>query len=280
MPQLQYLDMPTWGQALGNFGSSFLGEVTNKYKQNRENEALNTMLDNLSPDMQEEDLLKEILKEKGVAPERKQSVANLFSQARNRQEQNAIRNAAQKRADKQFELAQNKYNLDVKKLDQKESENYHKIVDPYKDMIYTLDRMAEIRKRGRLGWGSEVMAMGRGETSKDVEAYKLLGKSLISKVSGVPIRNRLEFETLSNEIMDPTLSDKGFEGIYENFKGRAMNGIDVANERYSGLQGKNTYEAAPEEIQKKLSSWDKNRTVRGKDGTEYQWIKGQWRIIS
>lgn len=76
-----------------------------------------------------------------------------------------------------------------------------------------LNQMRNIRKKGNIGRGSQITKHIGGETAKDFGEYEQLGKSLISLATNIPIRNRLEFETLAEKLYDPSIQDKEAEGI-------------------------------------------------------------------
>jgi len=75
----------------------------------------------------------------------------------------------------------------------------------------TLKRMKEIRRSGRLGIGSEYSPLAK--TRQAAGEYSQLGKSLIQLSSNIPIRNRQEFETLAENLYDPTITDASARGI-------------------------------------------------------------------
>lgn len=89
---------------------------------------------------------------------------------------------------------------------------------PYKAGLDTVKRMREIGKSGHLGpkigqWGG--LGFVSSDVRKDRSEYEQLGKSLISLASTIPIRNQMEFETLSNNLHDPTLTDAARDGILD-----------------------------------------------------------------
>lgn len=79
--------------------------------------------------------------------------------------------------------------------------------------LETLQRMKQLRKEDNLGWGSQITRMFSPKARKDAGEYEQLGKSLISLASNIPIRNKLEFETLAEKLYDPSISDDEAEGI-------------------------------------------------------------------
>lgn len=75
----------------------------------------------------------------------------------------------------------------------------------------TLNRMKQLRKKGNLGIGSTISPFG--QTRKEAGEYEQLGKSLIQYATNIPIRNKVEFEVLAEELYDPTITDAKAEGI-------------------------------------------------------------------
>lgn len=82
--------------------------------------------------------------------------------------------------------------------------------------LETVNRMRELGKTGHLGPKISQMG-GLGFLSADVRRdraeYEQLGKSLIQLASAIPIRNQQEFNTLADQLYDPTLTDASREGI-------------------------------------------------------------------
>lgn len=78
--------------------------------------------------------------------------------------------------------------------------------------LQTIQRMKELRKQGNLGFRGP-SDLFFPEVRKNRGEYEQLGKSLISLASNIPIRNQKEFETLSEQLYDSTISDARAEGI-------------------------------------------------------------------
>lgn len=79
-----------------------------------------------------------------------------------------------------------------------------------------LNRMKELGKTGHLGpkisqYGG--LGFASGNVRRDRAEYERLGKALIPFATSIPIRNRIEFETLAGDLSDPTLTDATREGI-------------------------------------------------------------------
>lgn len=82
----------------------------------------------------------------------------------------------------------------------------------------SVEKMRSIRSKGNLGRGSSLLGFFGGETARDRGEYEQLGKSLISFASTIPIRNRLEFETLAEKLYDPSITDAESEGVLNSME--------------------------------------------------------------
>lgn len=98
---------------------------------------------------------------------------------------------------------------------------------PYESALETINKMRDIRKRGRLGIGTSISPFAK--TQADATEYSRLGKSLIALSTTIPIRNQKEFETLAHELYDPSITDAKAEGILN-----AMQHIISSSIRESG----------------------------------------------
>lgn len=93
----------------------------------------------------------------------------------------------------------------------KKKQTYQEKTAPFESALSTITRMRELGKTGQLGVGSSLNPLpSRRRASAE---YEQLGKSLIALASTIPIRNQREFETLSHNLFDSTLSDAKREGI-------------------------------------------------------------------
>lgn len=109
------------------------------------------------------------------------------------------------------EISSNK--LKQGNLNQQSQQKQNEKIAPLKSALGRVKKMKEIGNKGNLGWGSSVTSLFSGDARKDMGAYETLGKSLISFISSIPIRNKSEFETLAHGIYDATISDAKREGI-------------------------------------------------------------------
>lgn len=115
-----------------------------------------------------------------------------------------------------LKLQENKYEFE-KEL-QKSKPNSEEFKEKEKKIVMkkgldTVNRMRQIRKKGNLGIGTDAYSIFGGKTAKDAGEYSQLGKSLISLASTIPIRNQMEFETLSHKLYDPNITDSEAEGV-------------------------------------------------------------------
>lgn len=105
---------------------------------------------------------------------------------------------------------------------------------PLQGAMSSVQKMRQLRSKGNLGRGSGFFGSLGGETATDRGEYEQLGKSLISYATTIPIRNRIEFETLADKLIDPSLPDAEAEGVLN-----AMEKIvrDAAMPLLSRIQG-------------------------------------------
>lgn len=114
--------------------------------------------------------------------------------------------------------------------------------------LKTVQAMRQLREKGNLGIGATYSPFGR--TREDAAKYAQLGKSLISLVSNIPIRNQKEFETLAHDLYDPNLTDAASKGILDAMEQIISQGL----EEYEGSSEKGNEKIldslSDEEIQK------------------------------
>jgi len=98
-------------------------------------------------------------------------------------------------------------------------------MQPFLTGLDIINRQRELLKQGNLGPKVAVIGTGRKIGSswtkqgiKDRSEYERLGKSLISLATSIPIRNRLEFEILSEGLFDPTKKKEEIEGALEGME--------------------------------------------------------------
>ena len=86
---------------------------------------------------------------------------------------------------------------------------------PIQAGLETINRMRTLREKGNLGFGSSYYGLINEDTRRDRGEYSQLGKSLIQQATNIPIRNKLEFETLAESLYDPDITDAEAEGVLD-----------------------------------------------------------------
>lgn len=151
----------------------------------------------------------------GVNPETQKAIVQLALQAKQRESEqgNKFKYDSDLQKEKygfEEQLQQNKpASASDLKAKKEEQENFNALQGAQD----TLNRMKSLRKKNNLGRGSAAVGFFGGETAKDRGEYEQLGKSLIQHATNIPIRNRIEFETLAKKLYDPSIPDKEAEGI-------------------------------------------------------------------
>src|SRR5690606_2751108 len=84
MPQVQYLDIPTWGQALGEFGGGFLDQFMAERKAKKERDDIAAIINQLPEDASEEDVIKAVFGSGKLSPDRAKSVSDVIGGAKKR----------------------------------------------------------------------------------------------------------------------------------------------------------------------------------------------------
>lgn len=84
---------------------------------------------------------------------------------------------------------------------------------PIQAGLETINQMRNLRQKGNLGFGSGYLGLINADTRRDRGEYSQLGKSLIQMATTIPIRNKLEFETLAESLYDPDITDAEAEGV-------------------------------------------------------------------
>lgn len=141
---------------------------------------------------------------------------------------------AQKKHEYDLELLQEEYNLKGKippKGENKEGLN---------SALDTISRMRSISKKGNLGFGLGIRKLYNPEARRESGEYEQLGKSLIQYASNIPIRNKVEFETLAENLYDPSKTDDEREGILS-----AMERIIKSSMGKEGVSAPNSVESKP-----------------------------------
>lgn len=95
---------------------------------------------------------------------------------------------------------------------------YQEKAAPLQGALETISQMEKIGQNNNLGIGTSIRGLVSPQARRDAAEYERLGKSLISFASNIPIRNRQEFETLADDLYDPSISDAKREGILKAMK--------------------------------------------------------------
>lgn len=82
MPQVQYLDIPTWGQALGEFGGGFLDQFMTERKAKKERGDIADIVNQLPEDASEEDVIKAVFGSGKLSPDRAKTVSDVIGGAK------------------------------------------------------------------------------------------------------------------------------------------------------------------------------------------------------
>jgi hypothetical protein len=140
--------------------------------------------------------------------------------------------AEQLKGQKRMELENSRNALKSSQPSAQELKNKEKLAS-YSGAINTINKMEEIGKKGNLGVGTSFWQAIDPNARQDAGAYETLGKSLISFISDIPIRNKAEFEVMAHSLYDPSISDSKRQGILEGLKFRieeAMKGYEDEEE--------------------------------------------------
>jgi len=122
---------------------------------------------------------------------------------------------------------------------------------PLEGAMQTIQRMRQLGETGHLGPKiSQLGGVGflNPDVRKNRAEYEQLGKSLISMASTIPIRNQLEFEVLSSNLYDPTLTDASRAGILDSMERIIRNSM---REYTGGLESGMEFEERKEAPKKK-----------------------------
>ena len=152
---------------------------------------------------------------------------------------NLEKESQERRFKHEMDLEEKKFENELNKNNKKKEEK----ILPLQGAVDILNRMKSLRKKGNLGIGSTYSPFAG--TRKEAGEYEQLGKSLIQYATNIPIRNRLEFETLAEKLYDPTTTDATAEGILNAMERIITNSLQAAggetsqNKPSSGLSGSN-----------------------------------------
>lgn len=194
-------------------GAAIGGGVSGGIRQASERSAIDQILQQANESGNPDDIqnvMGQILQR--VAPERQQLAAQILQQ---KQAQLQAQRAAQRQAQAYQAQGLDPSLANLEPGVQKEILKRQGQAAPFEAGLQTVQKMREIGRRGHLGIGSGIQGVFLGQARKDRGEYEQLGKSLIQLASTIPIRNKVEFETLAHNLYDPSLSDEKREGILD-----------------------------------------------------------------
>lgn len=142
-----------------------------------------------------------------------------------------------------FQAQENTAKNNIKQAE-KDAEIQEK-VGPLTNGLERINKMRALRAKDNLGRGSGITKFFGGETAKDFGEYEQLGKSLISLSTNIPIRNKLEFETLAHKLYDPTIQDEEAEGILDSMENIIRGSLSAYSNPKGSSQGGNATERPP-----------------------------------
>ncbi len=242
MPQVQFIDRPNIGGALGKFGSGILEGYTAGQEKHREEDALQSMLSEVQRVQQEggseEDVMSTIVGFKGLDLEKKKTVTDIFKDIGKRRADTEYKKNQAQRDEARLELSRDKQDLELEKLDQKERMAYKKDMRGLNSAINTLKEMKKTRDKGNLGKTAYLRPLGP-DTQRDKGSYKADAKSLITKIMGpeMRIRNVHEFRVAADDLMDVYLWDAEADGMISSLERRFNEEIDFLNSAYKRQEG-------------------------------------------
>jgi len=144
--------------------------------------------------------------------------------------------------------------------EEKAKEARIKAEEPFENALDILNRQERLLKTGHIG--SKIAFRGTGRklgstwSKTGIKAraeYQRLGRSLIGMASTIPVRNRLEFETLAEKLDDPTLPIEELEGTVKAMK------------RFVSNRLKGRKEIAEEETEEEIGAGVEKTEMKGKN---------------
>jgi len=206
------------GNVMGAFGRSqentaldqILGEASQSTNPDAMQNAMSQIMQNVSPDRQPQALQILQQKQKQLTQQKQQQALQKFGFP---EEFSSLPQPLQLALVKERGVAmaqQSKVNAENKKLS---------------NALKSIDRIDELLKGGNIGprgssSGTARSArslgtkQGRKDTLKDREELKTLGRSLISEISSIKVRNQREFDVLKGELDNPDATIETLQGAY------------------------------------------------------------------
>lgn len=273
-----------WGDTFRTIGSG----VAQGYQNRSDENALQKSIADLGPNPKARDVLDAITKTKTYSPESKQNLLKNYlgvsefetMQQKYNDAQTLARDelTEQKRANEALESHRTSA-LEVEKQKINKTKKGAHSQASINAGLQTIKEMEDIGSKGNLGIGIGIRKVFSEDARKDSAQYERLGKSLIALASTITIRNQKEFETLSHDLFDPSISDSGRAGILEGMKNiltRALieheAGIDAeesSNPKDEKRTGKSQSVGVPEgKIRVKNKATGKTGTVTPYEGMD------------
>lgn len=177
-----------WGEAFANIGQA-LPDLINQYQNNQKNEKK-----------------EEATRKLGIDPDLPPEIQKLMMQY------NLMGGLEEKKGKNEKDLLNEEYNLKQKAATSKLKGEKQEKIKTFENALGTIQEMRRLGATNNLGRSLTGGLFG-GQMAKDRGKYEQLGKSLISFASTIPIRNKAEFETLAENLYDPSIPDSKREGI-------------------------------------------------------------------
>jgi hypothetical protein len=115
----------------------------------------------------------------------------------------------------EMQLQEQKHGLESNKEQQKLDRELNEKLAPFQGALETINAMRQIKSKENIGRGSALTGIFNEDIRKDRAKYSQLGKSLIQMASTIPIRNQREFDTLAEDLIDPSRSVAEIEGTLD-----------------------------------------------------------------
>lgn len=231
----------------GNIGGAIQGAVT----KSRDINTIDQMLQEASKSGRPEDIqdaMNNILSK--VSPERQQMAQQILQNKYNQLQQTQQKQSAASYYQSQG-INPNAANLpegiqkEIIKGKRKESGEQNQGILGALDVV---KRQRELLKSANLGPKYAILGTGRKAGStftkqgiKDRAEYERLGKSLISRATNIPIRNRIEFETLADKLFDPLAKQEEIEGSLDAMERILNNSLGIYSSSGNEIQSNQQY---------------------------------------
>jgi len=177
-----------------------------------------------------------------------------------------------------------KEQMKQKGVQQKELQAQNQKMQPLQTGLEVLSRQRELLKQGNLGPAMSVFGTPRKSyiptkaALKDRSEYERLGKSLISLATTIPIRNRLEFETLAENLYDPKKTQEEIKGSLDGMERILKNNISQFQQQGTqNQQGQQQPQFQVGQTFQSLPPQAPEGAIMGTpDGKEMIFRNGQW----